>query len=120
MARRVASVWCLVMVLALFPGVSPARASGCYPPPCGSPEVTVAGPGTELDPTTLLSSSSEGDHRTAAPFAAAGLLMVTATLTTLCLRRRAAMAVPVRVGSPVPAGSPRWSLAHGEPEGSLR
>jgi hypothetical protein len=105
----------VLLLLALAPGVGPASADGCYPPPCGSPVVTVAGGGTQVHGAAP-SRSDDVDDRSAAPLVAAGLLMVTGTLTTLCLRRRAAISALSIVVPPTGVGRLRSPVEHRAPE----
>lgn len=92
-ARVLATIGWVAVALALASGLSPAHAEGCYPPPCGSPGITVAGSVVDVN-AGVISSTSQADRPTALAFAGAGLLMVTTTLTTVCLRRRADLVVP--------------------------
>ena len=105
----------VLFLLTLAPGVGPASADGCYPPPCGSPVVTVAGGGSPVRGVTASHSDDVG-HRSAAPLVAAGLLMVTGTLTTLCLRRRAAISALSIVVTPAGAARLRSPVEHRAPE----
>jgi chorismate mutase len=82
-------------------------------------DVTTAGAGTDLDATHLVSGVREADGRSPVPLVAVGLLMVTTTLTTLCLRRRMAMAADSRTQA-VHSASERYPLTRKVPERSLR
>jgi len=107
--RLAAGIGYLVLALALLSGVSPASAQGCYPPPCGEPAAIAGGSSLPAD-ASVISNSRPVDEHSAFPFAAAGLLMVAASLSIICLRRRAAMGVQGRIlASPlvtVQVGSP--------------
>ncbi len=86
MGKRVAAILgCLGMVWAVLTGPSPAGAQACYPPPCG---VAVDSGPAGMNASVVTTPASTHDRRPA-PYAAAGLLLVTATLTTLCVARRA-------------------------------
>ena len=116
MPRRAAiSMGCVLLFLALSSAVGPASADGCYPPPCGSPAVTAGAGDTPVH--SVVTSRSDGvDSRSAVPLVAAGLLMVTGTLTTLCLRRRAAISALSIVVSPAGVARLRSPVEHRAPE----
>jgi len=103
--RNAAALACLVMVLALGTGVHAAPAQTCYPPPCGAP-VAAATQGIDASPTAA-STAAPVDEPTAAPYVAAGLLMIMASLSAICLRRRANMGSSVRDRNFSPAGASR-------------
>jgi len=88
------------VVLVLVLSSPPAAAQACYPPPCNQPQVTAAGTVTGVEPL-LLPAGVPAHSRPAVPLVAAGLLAVAATLTTLCLQRRAMLVVAVRHAPPV-------------------
>lgn len=99
------AVCCLLAALLLVPvtGAGAAPARGCYPPPCGA--ALADGPAAiSPDGAALIGLPAAGpDHRSPAPYVAVGLLMVTACLSTICVKRRMAMvsaAPPVRAPAP--------------------
>jgi hypothetical protein len=89
MARRTAAILgsvCLALIVLV--GSPSAGAETCYPPPCAG---AVAGPQADMN-ASVVATPAPTDHRSPAPYVAAGLLLVTATLTTLCVTRRSEMA----------------------------
>jgi hypothetical protein len=97
MVQRISAVigsLAVALTMALTVGVSSAHADDarCYPPPCGPTAVTTVRPAADSGNTGLLTPALPRGQRTAAPFVAMGLLMVTTMLTVLCARRRAEMA----------------------------
>jgi hypothetical protein len=114
MARRLAAfIGCLLLALGILTGVTPAGAQTCYPPPCGT-----AVPASHVDLNAGVISPNGEKVTSPAPFVAAGLLMVMGTLTTLCLRRRAAMSDAGQVAPADVAVAPARRIR--QPEGSLR
>ena len=85
MRRAIRIIGCLSFVLAGAGIASPARA-GCYPPPCAAP---AAAPGQPAAPAVQVAQPSADpvDSRSPAPVVAFALLLVMATLATLCLSR---------------------------------
>lgn len=116
MAARVTAVLgSVLLALVLCAGMGPAQAQTCYPPPCGAPAATTAGAALVGAKADAVSLPPAADTQSAAPFVAVGLLMVMTTLTTLCVRRRSAMASPPghsAAALPVkPVKKPQRSLA---------
>jgi len=104
-------VGCLVATVLLLPvaGAGAAPAPGCYPPPCGT---AVDSPAAVDNQATLVGLPAAGpEGRSPAPFVAAGLFMVAACLTTICVKRRMALvAAAAAVAAPAPTPAVRRQL----------
>lgn len=92
----VCGLW--LVAIAGLAGPAGAR-DGCYPPPCAAP----APPSVRTASVGDLPSevpNRTGDAAPALPVVAAGLAMLAGTLTVLCVRRRATLAVGGGVAHP--------------------
>lgn len=108
MRTAIRIILCLSVMLACVGTASPARA-GCYPPPCEAPVVLSGEPAGSA---VGQSSADPVDSRSPALVVGFALLLVSGTLTTLCVGRyqQRAMAAAALARRPA-SSSPTRTLA---------